>query len=66
MSFDVRTRGFACGCGRARRLMRRRGITVIYPKSRTFIDAPENKVDPYLLRSLDLCRPNQVWCLDIT
>ena len=37
-----------------------------YPKPRTSIKSPENKVYPYLLRHLKVERPNQVWCTDIT
>lgn len=66
IAFSLRTQGFLIGRGRTRRLMRHMGLTAIYPKPRTSIKTPENKVYPYLLRNLDICRPNQVWCSDIT
>ena len=66
MAFSLRTQRFVIGRGRTRRLMRMMGITAIYPKPRTSIKTPENKAYPYLLRNLDICRPNQVWCSDIT
>ena len=46
--------------------MRRMGLEAIYPKPRTSVKSPENKVYPYLLRNLEIERPNQVWCSDIT
>ena len=46
--------------------MRKMRVRTIYPKPRTSIKSLENKVYPYLLRDLDICRPNQVWCSDIT
>ena len=45
--------------------MRRMGLTAIYPKPRTSLKSPENEVYPYLLRDLDVSRPNQVWCSDL-
>ncbi len=58
--------GWQLSRGRVRRLMKRMGLTAIYPKPRTSIKARENKVYPYLLRDLEIDRPNQVWCTDIT
>ena len=66
MVHELGRRGFSVGRGRTRRLMRKMRITAIYPKPRTSIKSLENKVYPYLLRDLDICRPNQVWCSDIT
>ena len=66
MAHELRSRDFKIGRGRTRRLMRRMGITAIYPKPRTSLKSPENKVYPYLLRDLEISRPNQVWCSDIT
>ena len=66
MSQELRRRGFEVGRCRVRRLMRRMGIAATYPKPRTSIKAPDNKVYPYLLRGLEISRPNQVWCSDIT
>jgi putative transposase len=66
ISTELRSRGFKIGRGRCRRLMRRMGLEAIYPKPRTSVKSPENKVYPYLLRNLEIERPNQVWCSDIT
>jgi putative transposase len=51
---------------RVRRLMRKMGLVSIAPKPNTSRAAPQHKVYPYLLRGLDMGRPNQVWCSDIT
>jgi putative transposase len=51
---------------RVRRLMRKMGLASIAPKPNTSRAAPQHKVYPYLLRGLDIGRPNQVWCSDIT
>ncbi len=48
------------------RLMRMMGIQAIYPKRRTTWPAPGHKIYPYLLRNVEVTRPNQVWASDIT
>lgn len=51
---------------RISRLMRLMGIEAIYCKPRTTKSHPEHRKYPYLLRGLDIVRPNQVWATDIT
>jgi len=48
------------------RLMRKMGIQAIYPKPNLSKRNKQHKVYPYLLRGLDINRPNQVWATDIT
>ena len=48
------------------RHMREMGITAIYPAPRLSQPHPQHKIYPYLLRNLEIERPNQVWGLDIT
>ena len=47
-------------------LMRRMGIEAIYRKRRTSLPGKGHKVYPYLLGTLAIERPNQVWAADIT
>jgi putative transposase len=51
---------------RMQRLMRRMGIEAIYPKRRTTWPGAGHKIYPYLLRNVEVIRPNQVWASDIT
>lgn len=41
-------------------------ITAIYPKKRTSIPDKQNKKYPYLLKDVEITKPNQVWSTDIT
>ena len=54
------------GVKRVRRLLRLMGLMAIYCKPRLSVGAPLNRKFPYLLGGLDIRRPNQVWCADIT
>ena len=58
--------GYCVGRHRVRRLMRLMGIEAIYQKPRTSLSHPAHKKYPYLLKDMDINRPNQVWCTDIT
>ena len=58
--------GYQVNRKRVRRLMRLMGLVSIAPKPNTSRPSPKHKVYPYLLRGLDINRPNQVWCSDIT
>jgi putative transposase len=62
----LREEGRAINCKRVQRLMRQMGIVVLGPKPRTTKRAAGHKVFPYLLRSMTIDRPNQVWAADIT
>lgn len=58
--------GYTVNPKRIRRLMRKMGLEAIYPKPRLSVSISENKKYPYLLRDLEIERPDQVWCADIT
>src|SRR5262249_52942216 len=55
------------GCKIGRRpLMKRMGIEALYRRPRRTKPEPGHKVYSYLLRDLEITRPNQVWAMDIT
>lgn len=62
----LRRQGHEVNRKRVQRLMRRMGLQSVAPKPNTSCPAPQHKVYPYLLRGLEITRPNQVWCTDIT
>jgi len=51
---------------RVQRLMRTMGLEAIYPRRSTTRPAPGHKIYPYLLRKVEITRPDQVWSTDIT
>jgi putative transposase len=51
---------------RVQRLMRVMGLEAIYPKRRTTWPGAGHKIYPYLLRNVEIVRPDQVWSADIT
>ena len=51
---------------RVQRLMRVMGIEAIYPKRRTTWPGAGHQIYPYLLRNVEVTRPDQVWASDIT
>lgn len=58
--------GYAVNRKRIQRLMDLMGINAVYRRPRTSIPGDGHKIYPYLLRGLDINRPNQVWAADIT
>jgi putative transposase len=66
LSIWLRRQGYSVGRKRVQRLMRTMGLQAIYRRPRTSQPAPEHKLYPYLLRGVEINRPNQVWCADIT
>ena len=55
--------GIKVGRHRVRRLMRLMGLEAVYKRPKTSKPHP---VFPYLLKEMEITRPNQVWCSDIT
>jgi len=58
--------GFIVNHKRVRRLLRLMGIMAIYPKKNLSKLGLKKYIQPYLLKGLDINRPNQVWAIDIT
>ena len=46
--------------------MKRIGVEALYRRPRTTKPEQGHKIYPYLLRDLEITRPNQVWAMDIT
>ena len=66
MTLWLREQGHEVNVKRVRRLLRKMGLTAVYPRRKTSVPSAENRVYPYLLRDVDIVRPNQVWASDIT
>src|SRR6202140_1327446 len=58
--------GSQVGRRHVKTLMRRMGIEALYRRPRTTKPEPGHKIYPYLLRGIEVTRPNQVWAMDIT
>lgn len=66
MTIKLRELGIIVNHKKVLSLLRRAGIKAIYPKKRTTIRNPEHNIFPYLLKDINIERPNQVWQVDIT
>lgn len=66
--YGARRMAVALGVNRKRtqRLMRLMGLDAIYPKRSTTRPAAGHKIYPYLLKNVEILRPDQVWSTDIT
>lgn len=58
--------GYNVNRKRVQRLMRLMGLEAIYPKPRTSKPHPGHRIYPYLLKGLNINRPDMVWATDIT
>jgi putative transposase len=66
MTTWLQRQGYVINRKRVQRLMRRMGLEAIYPKPRTTVPGTGHRKYPYLLKNLEIIRPNQVWSADIT
>lgn len=64
--FTLIQQGLCVNRKRVQRLMKEAGIQAIYPRPNTSANIKEHRRYPYLLRDIDITRPNQVWSTDIT
>ena len=62
----LRRQGIEVNRKRVQRLMRLMGLEAICPKQHLSANGVDHRVYPYLLRGLEIVRPNQVWAADIT
>jgi putative transposase len=58
--------GSKVGRRHVKTLMDCMGIEALYRRPRTTKPEPGHKIYPYLLRGVEVTRPNQVWAMDIT
>src|SRR5271167_4125382 len=58
--------GSKTGRRRVKTLMKRMGIEALCRRPRTTKPEPGHKIYPYLLRGMEIVRPNQVWAMDIS
>jgi putative transposase len=66
MTAWLRNQGYRVNRKRVRRLLGIMGLRAIYRRPRTSQPAPGHQVYPYLLRGVEITKPNQVWSADIT
>ena len=62
----LREQGYQVNHKRVRRLLRLMGLEAIYPRRNLSQLGRAEYIHPYLLRSLEITCPNQVWEVDIT
>ncbi len=63
---DLIGKGFIINHKKVLRIMREMNIQALYPKPNLSKPNIQNKKYPYLLKDLNIVRPNQVWATDIT
>ena len=66
LSAYLTKKGSLVGRHRVRRLMAKMGLEAIYKRPNTSKAHPQHPIYPYLLRKMNIDRPNQVWCSNIT
>lgn len=66
MAWWLNDQGHHVNRKRVQRLMRLMALEAIYPKPKTSEAAKTHRTYPYLLRGVEIVRPNQVWSTDIT
>lgn len=68
LTAELNRRGYKVNHKRVRRLQKSMGLRTVYPRPHfnTSEPHPEHEKFPYLLRKLEIERPNQVWSTDIT
>ena len=66
MTYHLRRQGYRINRKRVQRLMLKLGLSGIRANPKTSEPHPEHKVFPYLLRGVNINRPNHVWSADIT
>ncbi len=66
MAKELKKKGYKVGRCHVRTLMQIMRLKTVYCRPRTTVIDPAKYKYPYLLRNLDIDKPNQVWALDIS
>lgn len=66
MTAYLHSMGYFVGKDHVRTLLRKMGLQAIFAKPNLSKPNTQHKVYPYLLRDVEIVRPNQVWSTDIT
>lgn len=66
MKKHLRSKGYKVGNDHVRTLLRKMGLFAVFAKPNLSKPHSEHKIYPYLLRDVEIKRPNQVWSADIT
>jgi len=66
MAKELTRKGHHVNRKRVQRLMRLMGLEAIYPRPNLSRAHPDHIIYPYLLKDVEITRPNQVWSADIT
>lgn len=66
MSAQLKSRGYKIGRKKTRRYMTEMAIDPIYPKINLSKRKHNAVILPYLLKNVEITRPNQAWSIDIT
>jgi putative transposase len=66
MTAHLRNLGYLVNEKRVARLMQRMDLQAVRPRLHTSRPNSDHRIYPYLLRTLEITQPNQVWCADIT
>ena len=62
----VNREGWAVNRKRVVRLLAVMGVEAVYPRRSLSQPGEGHRIYPYLLKGLEICGPDQVWCTDIT
>ena len=66
MTDELRSMGYGVNPKRVERLMRKMALVAVVPGPSKRIKPRSGEKHPYLLAEVEIVRPNQVWCTDIT
>jgi putative transposase len=66
MTRPLRCEGHWVNRKRIGRLMVKMGLVAVYPGPKTSKAHPTHRIYPYLLRDVEITRPGQVGCADVT